>query len=128
MPLAGELWSTRPTIGLSSWSRRCDVVRRDHRSNPPAVRLLDAGCGQGCSAGSRARGATVFGIDAAPALLDIARERVPLGTFDLGDVGNLPYADATFDVVTGINSFQYVSVRSRRCAKSSASPSRTHKW
>ncbi len=72
--------------------------------------LLDAGCGAGlfCRLAG-ARGATVFGIDTAPALLDIARQRVPLGTFDLGDVGNLPYADGTFDVVTAINSFQYVS-------------------
>jgi SAM-dependent methyltransferase len=72
--------------------------------------LLDAGCGAGLFCRLAAtRGATVSGVDAAPALLDIARERVPLGTFDLGDVGNLPYADATFDVVTGINSFQHLS-------------------
>ena len=82
----------------------------DRIAPPTGATLLDAGCGAGlfCRLAA-ARGATVFGIDAAPALLDIARERVPLGTFDLGDVGNLPYADATFDVVTGINSFQYVS-------------------
>jgi len=89
------------------------------------VSLLDAGCGAGlfCRLAA-ARGATVHGLDAAPALLDIARARVPNGTFDLGDVGNLPYADARFGVVTGINSFPYVSspIAALREAKRVAKP------
>lgn len=72
------------------------------------TRLLDAGCGAGGAAAlAAARGAQVAGIDAAAPLLDIARERVPGGDFRHGDLEDLPFADAAFDVVTGFNSFQF---------------------
>jgi SAM-dependent methyltransferase len=127
-PLGGELWSTR----AHDWAELMEPAMRElydailDRIGPLAgATLLDAGCGAGlfCRLAA-ARDATVFGLDAAPALLDMARERVPLGTFDLGDVGNLPYADATFDVVTGINSLPYVSspVAALREAKRVAKP------
>ena len=54
-----------------------------------------------------ARGAVVSGIDAAEAMLSIARSRVPDGDFRQGDLEDLPFADESFDVVTGFNSFQY---------------------
>jgi SAM-dependent methyltransferase len=53
------------------------------------------------------RGAKVSGFDAADALLAIARERVPAGDFRLADLEDVPFGDATFDVVTGFNSFQF---------------------
>jgi len=72
------------------------------------TQYLDAGCGAGMAAQiAAARGAEVAGIDAADALLAIARARVPDGSFHQGDLEALPFADASFDVVTGFNSFQY---------------------
>ncbi|MBF8189750.1 class I SAM-dependent methyltransferase [Nonomuraea sp. K274] len=72
------------------------------------MRVLDVGCGSGMfcllAAG---RGAEVSGLDAAEPLLDLARERVPEGSFTLGDMERLPYADASFDLVTGMNSVHY---------------------
>jgi SAM-dependent methyltransferase len=74
----------------------------------PGTRLLDAGCGAGMAAcRAKGLGAIVAGIDAAPLLLDIARERVPDGDFREGDLEDLPFADARFDVVTGFNAFQF---------------------
>lgn len=55
------------------------------------------------------RGARVSGIDAAESLLAIARERVSDGDFRTGEMESLPYADQTFDVVTGFNSFQFAA-------------------
>jgi SAM-dependent methyltransferase len=55
------------------------------------------------------RGARVAGIDAAAALITIAQERVPGGDFRAGEMEALPYADNTFDVITGFNSFQYAA-------------------
>lgn len=52
-------------------------------------------------------GARVSGIDAAPLLLDIARERTPEGDFREGDLEELPFADDSFDVVTSFNAFQF---------------------
>ncbi|GGR18229.1 hypothetical protein GCM10008957_33750 [Deinococcus ruber] len=56
---------------------------------------------------SAGRGASVRGLDASPNLLAIAQERVPSAAFLLGELEALPYADHTFDLVTGFNSFQY---------------------
>lgn len=74
----------------------------------PGTLLMDAGCGAGGAAMLAASmGAQVAGIDAAAALLDITRERVPGGDFRTGDLEDLPFADAAFDVVTGFNAFQF---------------------
>ena len=127
-PLGGELWSTR----AYDWAELMEPAMRqlyvailDHLAPAVGTSLLDAGCGAGlfCRLAA-ARGASVVGLDSAPALLNIARERVASGTFDLGDVGNLPYEDESFDVVTGINSFPYVSspIAALREAKRVAKP------
>ncbi|MCB1501264.1 MAG: class I SAM-dependent methyltransferase [Bauldia sp.] len=74
----------------------------------PGIRYLDAGCGAGMAAALAAvRGADVAGVDAAEAMLSIARSRVPKGDFRHGDLEDLPFAAETFDVVTGFNSLQY---------------------
>jgi SAM-dependent methyltransferase len=76
----------------------------------PEDRLLDIGCGAGSAAALAAeRGASVWGLDATPEMIEIARERVPDGTFQHGDMESLPYPDDMFDVVTGFNSFQYAA-------------------
>jgi SAM-dependent methyltransferase len=74
--------------------------------------VLDVGCGAGgfCRLAAET-GATVVGIDASQALVEISRARVPSGRFDLGDMQFLPYEDDSFDVVTGFNSFQYAADR-----------------
>lgn len=69
---------------------------------------LDSGCGAGMAAElAAARGARVSGFDAAEALLEIARSRVPGGDFRLADLEAVPFADDRFDVVTGFNAFQF---------------------
>jgi SAM-dependent methyltransferase len=91
----------------------------------PQTRYLDVGCGAGMAAQIAAsRGAHVCGIDAADALLAIARSRVPHGDFRHGDMESLPYSDQMFDVVTGFNAFQYAGnpaialAQARRVTKS----------
>ncbi|NTU79065.1 MAG: class I SAM-dependent methyltransferase, partial [Chloroflexales bacterium] len=53
------------------------------------------------------RGLTVAGLDASPKLIAIARERTPSGEFHLGDMERLPFADRSFDFITGFNAFQF---------------------
>ncbi|HTM46443.1 MAG TPA: methyltransferase domain-containing protein [Polyangiaceae bacterium] len=82
------------------------VLSRTHVG--AGTKYLDVGCGSGMVAEmAAARGANVSGVDAAEAMLAIARSRVPAGEFCQGDLEELPFADETFDVVTGFNSFQY---------------------
>lgn len=70
------------------------------------TRLLDVGCGAGRFARMAAdRGAQVAGLDATAALVEIARERILGADLRVGDMEALPWDDASFDVVTGFNSF-----------------------
>jgi len=62
--------------------------------------LLDAGCGAGlaCSI-AQSQGAQVSGIDAATALVDIAKQRCPGADIRVGELEALPFADDSFDAV-----------------------------
>ncbi|HXG75639.1 MAG TPA: class I SAM-dependent methyltransferase [Gaiellaceae bacterium] len=110
--LTGELWGAR----AEAWAEhepqgtpifetvlaRAGVTR--------GTRLLDLGCATGTlCALAAARGARVTGLDAAAALLALARARVPAGDFLLGDLQVLPFADGSFDLVVGVNSFQFAA-------------------
>jgi SAM-dependent methyltransferase len=55
------------------------------------------------------RGARVSGLDASDALVAIARERVPLGDFRVGDLEALPHDAQTFDAVIACLSVQYAA-------------------
>jgi SAM-dependent methyltransferase len=76
------------------------------------TQVLDVGCGPGGAAVlAAARGARVAGIDISPAAIDVAAARIQEGDFRVGDMESLPWPDASFDVVTGFNSFQFASNR-----------------
>jgi uncharacterized peroxidase-related enzyme len=64
-------------------------------------RLLDLACGAGLAIElATARGATCAGIDASPRLIAVARDRNPHADLRAGDMQQLPWSDASFDVVT----------------------------
>jgi SAM-dependent methyltransferase len=74
----------------------------------PGTRLLDVGCGTGLTLVLAAgRGAIPSGLDVSPGLLCIARERLPDADLRDGDMESLPFADASFDAVAGVNAFQF---------------------
>jgi SAM-dependent methyltransferase len=64
-------------------------------------RLVDIACGAGLAIElARTRGATCAGIDASPRLVAVARDRNPGTDVQVGDMHNLPWGDACFDVAT----------------------------
>jgi ubiquinone/menaquinone biosynthesis C-methylase UbiE len=68
------------------------------------VTMLDVACGAGLALRiARGNGAAVAGIDAAEALLAIARERNPDADLRLGSMFELPWDDGSFDVAISIN-------------------------
>lgn len=70
--------------------------------------VLDAGCGSGLfSSLAIDTGAEVVGVDASPGLLQVARRRNPHTNFLEEDLEALPFAENSFHVVAGFNSFQY---------------------
>jgi SAM-dependent methyltransferase len=70
--------------------------------------LLDLGCGDGafCAFAAR-RGAIVHGLDAEPDAIAQALDAMPGADLRLGMMESLPWADASFDVVTSFNALQY---------------------
>ncbi|MDP9026645.1 MAG: methyltransferase domain-containing protein, partial [Actinomycetota bacterium] len=74
----------------------------------PGTRLLDIACGTGMLLALAAeRGARVTGLDVSPGMLQLAAEQAPSAELVLADLQSLPFADETFDVVTGINAFVF---------------------
>ncbi len=108
---AGQAWGARAADWAYLWEpflRPANDIVFDKAGVGQGTLLLDIGCGSGYAAMVAAqRGATVAGLDAAAGLLAIARLRVPAGDFREGDMFDLPFADASFDVVTSFNAIWY---------------------
>jgi ubiquinone/menaquinone biosynthesis C-methylase UbiE len=67
----------------------------------PGVRWLDVATGTGAVARlAAAAGAEVVGVDIAPRMIELAREKSEGIRFELGDAQALPHDDASFDVVS----------------------------
>jgi SAM-dependent methyltransferase len=73
----------------------------------PGRRTLDLGCGEGRVARDLVvLGHAVVGIDAAPAMVEAAREATPGLEVHLADAAALPFEDGTFDLVVAFMSLQ----------------------
>ncbi len=109
--IQGELWGARALdwaeANEPAWLPVYQAVL-DHARVGPGTKYLDIGCGAGAALiAARNRGAEVTGFDASNNLAMIARQRLPDAIIAVGEMEALPFDDETFDVVTGINSFQF---------------------
>jgi SAM-dependent methyltransferase len=108
----GPLWGARPADWARSEEQHVPMYEEALRrvGVRPGHRVLDIGCGTGVFLEvAAARGAEPFGIDAAAALVDYARTRLPAADVRVGDMQWLPYEDDTFDLVTGFTSFFFAT-------------------
>ncbi|SHN30583.1 class I SAM-dependent methyltransferase [Mucilaginibacter sp. OK098] len=111
--IQGPLWGKQPkdwaTIQEQTGNAGYAYALNSLNLNP-ADKLLDVGCGSGLFSGiASATGAYVTGIDASEALIEQAWLRNTTAHFSTGEMEELPFADNTFDVVCGFNSFQYAA-------------------
>jgi SAM-dependent methyltransferase len=109
--IQGELWGARAedfaALNEPAW-REVFATALDAAGVGTGTRHLDIGCGAGGAlVMSRERGAEVAGFDASEALAAIARRRLPGASIDVGEMEALSFSNEAFDVVTGINSFQF---------------------
>jgi SAM-dependent methyltransferase len=103
---AAQDWAERQEpLALPLWEAMLDAA-----AVGPGTRVLDAGCGAGgASVRAARRGAHVNGLDAAEALLAMARQRLPDGDFRTGDLEALPYPSGTFDAILVADVLPYVA-------------------
>jgi SAM-dependent methyltransferase len=99
-----EGWGRRATdfASLSEPANCREYVALHHKLRiDDSDRLLDVACGAGLAIELAAvRGAVCSGIDASERLVAVARDRSPDADIRVGDMHALPWADASFDVVT----------------------------
>ena len=111
--IQGQRWGARAQDFAAYLEQLCLPLHSavlDAAHVTSGTRLLDAGCGAGLLALlASLRGAQVAAIDAAPSLLVIARQRMPAADVREGDLEALPFADASFDAVTAVNSIFYAA-------------------
>jgi len=86
--------------------RRCIRAVIDGLELPADARILDAGCGSGRTLDDLAEYGAVSGIDLSEFAADAARSR---GHEDIhvGKVEELPWADASFDLVTSLDVIEH---------------------
>lgn len=110
--IQGKLWGQRPqdwgSIQEQTGKQGYDYVldKIDMRGK----KLLDVGCGTGffCQL-AHAICRDITGIDAAPEFIEEAKKRVPSAQFMVGEMEELPFAQKSFNIVCGFNSFQYAA-------------------
>lgn len=77
----------------------------------PDAQMLDVGCGTGAmlrALADRYPRATLSGIDPVPAMLAVARQRLPAHVeLYAGWAESLPFTDACFDVIVSNSAFHY---------------------
>lgn len=82
-----------------------DILRRELATRPDA-RILDVGCGTGSNLSAFSELGRATGIDASPEALAFCRRR-GVETVSLAEIERLPFADATFDIVTAMDVLEH---------------------
>jgi SAM-dependent methyltransferase len=99
---------------FAPWARE---VIEHARPIGPSDRVLDLGCGTGIIGRSlRERlggGARITGVDMNPQMIDAARTLAPELDWRVGNAMELPFADASFDVVISQQMLQFPADRAR---------------
>jgi ubiquinone/menaquinone biosynthesis C-methylase UbiE len=81
-----------------NWWEICEALVRE--GDLAGRRVLDVGCGTGKFAAALSERAKVWGVDASPEMLDVARSRAPRVRFKQASADALPFKDGWFERAT----------------------------
>jgi len=115
----GHIFDLKLAELYEAWQKSPEGILIDRLSNELIIRLLkpqkgervlDVGCGTGNHLLLFCRlGLDITGIDASPYMLDIARSRLgDKASLDIGRAEDLPFEDNEFDLVTIINTLEFL--------------------
>lgn len=101
------------------------LIGRFHRQAMAMLRridgetVLDAGCGEGFAMREvlAGQGGTIIGLDGSPGALRVAGELNPARVFTAGDLLELPFPSASFDLVTCMEVLEHLSDAERGLAE-----------
>ena len=81
-----------------NWWEVCEALIRD--GDLAGRRVLDVGCGTGKFVAALSERAKVWGVDASPEMLEVARSRAPRVRFKQASAEALPFKDGWFERAT----------------------------
>ena len=108
----GPLWGARAGDWASNEDQQGPTYEEAIRRTGlrAGQHVLEVGCGSGVFLRLAAdRGAEVVGLEASEELVALARTRVPEADLRVGDMQFLPFADDSFDIVAGFNTFFFAA-------------------
>lgn len=108
MPYDAEYWNEYARSNESRYNANFAGFLRDLVSSLRCTSVLEAGCGTGIDLRLLGEGIAVHGADLNVEAIGAARERMPRADFRLCDVTDLPYEDASMDMVFTHRLLNYV--------------------
>jgi len=92
-------WHAR-YLRQAEWTRALRLYLFERAGLAASSRVLEVGCGTGAILGGLTGAASLHGLDLDPAALAACRINVPAARLVRGDALSLPFASASFDIVT----------------------------
>ena len=108
MPYDAEYWNGYARSNESRYNANFAGFLRDLVSSLRCSSVLEAGCGTGIDLRLLGEGVAVHGADLNGEAIGAAREQMPRADFRLCDVTDLPYEDASMDMVFTHRLLNYV--------------------
>jgi ubiquinone/menaquinone biosynthesis C-methylase UbiE len=109
----GELWGRRAAQRAALGAKMSTPAWKtaiERTGITTGTTVLDLACGSGefCALATEA-GAHATGIDASHNMIELARQAAPRAEFHVRTLGQLPWQDNTFDVVTAFNALFFAA-------------------